>query len=372
MIDHGLFFDAAALGQSIPVRRLPGRTDLDGYAVEPVLSSCKSVAEAVSYLSHFNLMWQDRAQIFLADRTGDCAIIHGNWVVRNGSAKNFALTNHRLDVASPENCWRRNLALHELEAEPIHDINLVGRICAETAQTDLSNATLYSDAVDLTNGEVTIFNDRRYNHPVTLNLQSELKKGVRTVNQATLFPPDLMEVIKSTGLGHALELVRAGQFSSEEVTRAGNMLLLDGHLEDGVRLFRVAQGVFHTASSSSSLGNALNAAGRSREALACYRAALAQNPADYNANLMGRADGRVVFRLKGFTYANKVAVVGSFIQDPSGLSLTHEGDEWIGEAKLPKGKYYYALHIDDSWTTDPYNGLAALRGEYYSSVLFVH
>jgi tetratricopeptide (TPR) repeat protein len=264
------------------------------------------------------------------------------------------------------------LALHELDSEPVHDIDLVSRILAETAQADLSNSTLYSDAVDLTTGTVTIFDDRRYDHPVTLNLSDELRKGRRMVDQATLFPQKLTDVIETDGLGRAISLVKAGQFGSGEVSRAGYRLLLDGRFEDGVKLFRAARNKFRTASANSDLGNALNSAGRTSEAMTSYRAALALDPSDHSANLMAGTGGRVVFRLKGFTYANRVSVVGSFNQtNPSGLVLSHQGDEWIGEIRLPKGKYTYAFHVDDSWTTDPYNGLACRPSEWYSSVLFV-
>jgi hypothetical protein len=53
------------------------------------------------------------------------------------------------------------------------------------------------------------------------------------------------------------------------------------------------------------------------------------------------------------------------------LQLRQIGDEWIGSVTLPKGRYFYSLHVDDSWTTDPLNGLSAKPGEYFSSVLIV-
>lgn len=106
--------------------------------------------------------------------------------------------------------------------------------------------------------------------------------------------------------------------------------------------------------------------------MACCRQALAIDPSDHNANLMGRPDGRTLFRTKGFEFAKQVSVV---VTSDSGASRTFElrpsEGEWVGQIKLPKGKFYYSLHVDDTWTTDPDNGLAERRGKWYSSVLYV-
>ena len=82
MNDKGLFFDAAALPEPISIRKVTGRRDFNGYAVEPVLKRFTTVAQALAYLSNFNLTWQEKAQIFLADASGDAAIVHPNHIIR--------------------------------------------------------------------------------------------------------------------------------------------------------------------------------------------------------------------------------------------------------------------------------------------------
>ena|GEM_PF-5305721 len=368
MNDQGLFFDAAALPTAVPVAKRAGRQDFNGYAVEPVLSQCRSVAEALSFLGRLNLLWQDKAQIFLADKTGDCAIVHANWVVRKGLQPNFVLTNHRLDVGHPEHCWRRSLAMQMLESNRLHDLTLVKQILCDTAQRDLSNQTLYSDAVDLTAGTFTIYNDRRYDQPVTLNLETELRKGYRVIEQSSLFMPSLSEYVALYGVGPALKRWELKTHPSpDEYSQAGYALLRSGRLEDALLVFRASIGRVATAKGLSDLANALQLLNRTQESRILYRAALARDASDYSANLMAGKRGLVTFRLREFETAESVEVVGSFSKQP--LKLRRKSGEWFGQLALAKGTYTYALHVDDSWTTDPNNGLARKTGKWWGSLL---
>ena len=373
MNDHGLFFDAAALPERIPVKLVPGRKSLEKYAVEPVLSHCRTVAEALRFLKQYNLVWQDKAQIFLADRTGDYAIVHGNYVISKGKDASFVLTNHRLDQGDPPNCWRRGIAQHELNSNVVHDLHLVSKILEESAQRDLSNATLYSDAIDLTSGNITIYNELRFQEPVTLNLVKELKKGRRVIDQKSLFPTPLIELIKRRGVVNGLnELQRTRRLDPTELSSIGYEFLREERTDDAISIFQAAVEKFRTAKSYSDLGNALNYIGKPEDAQVYYRRSLALNPGDYSANLMAGKQGWVTFRLMGFEFAKQVSVVSNFGHKESvPLSLEHNNGEWYGKIKLPKGAYTYALHVDDAWMTDPQNGLAVKPGKYYASLILV-
>jgi hypothetical protein len=373
MNDKGLFFDAAALPEPIPIHKVAGRRDLNGYAVEPVLKRFTTVAQALAYLGSFNLVWQEKAQILLADAGGDVAIVHPNYTIRGRANTTLALTNHRMDAHPPAACWRRGLASHLLSSPVPHDMALVNKILDATAQHDLGNSTLYSLGIDLSKGVLSLHHDRRFDHPVEIDLGSELRKGARMVDMSTLIPLSWTEEI----LQHGIEATRdrlnsLAPAASRELTRTGYELLRRENTSEAIEVFRLANEKLRTAASYSDLANAFNFAGRWDEARSLYQSALSIDESDYSANLMGGSDGVVTFRLKAFSFARSVSVPGSFNgKDAKALQLKKSGDEWIGSMALPKGRYFYSFHVDDSWTTDPLNGLSAKPGEYFSSVLIV-
>jgi tetratricopeptide (TPR) repeat protein len=372
MNDKGLFFDAAALPTPIPIHKVGGRHDLTRYAVEPVLKRCATVAQALEYLSRFNLVWQEKAQIFLADASGDAAIVHPNYIIRGRANTHLALTNHRLDIEAAT-CWRRDLANTLLSSPVPHDAALVHKILDDTAQTDLGNSTLYSLAIDLSVGRLTFFLDRRFGTPVDMNLADELREGARVVDMATLVPPSLTDEILKHGIEASRDrLTSMAADSARELSRTGYELLRREKVAEALDVFRIASEELHTAASYSDLANAYNFAGQPEEAHRLYQRALSLDGSDYSANLMGDDSGVVTFRLKAFEFASSVSVQASFDgQDAKTLPLKKIGDEWFGSVKLPKGKYFYSFHVDDSWSTDPKNGLSAKPGQYFSSVLIV-
>ncbi|HEV7610200.1 MAG TPA: hypothetical protein VGO61_22905 [Steroidobacteraceae bacterium] len=373
MNDKGLFFDAAALPESIPIHKTAGRPDLNSYAVEPVLRQFTTVAQALAYLNRFNLVWQEKAQIFLADASGDAAIVHPNYTIHERASTNLALTNHRLDTAKPAACWRRDLARYLLASSNARDMALVSRTLAATAQADLGNSTLYSLGADLSTGIITFYYDRRFDNAVELNLANELRKGVRVVDMSTLVPMSWSDEIAA----HGMEATRArlGSLSPDatlELSRTGYELLRRDKAAEAIEVFRIANEKLRTAASYSDLANALNFTGRADEARLMYQRALTIDESDYSANLMGGRNGLVTFRLKAFSFAKRVSVPASFNgNDAQALELRKIGEEWFGSITLPKGRYFYSFHVDDSWTTDPLNGLSAKPKEYFSSVLVV-
>jgi tetratricopeptide (TPR) repeat protein len=373
MNDKGLFFDAAALPEAIPIRKVPGRTDLNGYAVEKVLRRFATVAQALEYLDRFNLVWQDKAQIFLADAGGDAAIVHPNYTIRGRADANLTLTNHRLDADPAATCWRRDLARHRLASPVRHDMVFIGQILRETAQNDLGNSTLYSLGADLSNGTLWLYYDRRYSVPVVIDLAKELRKGKRVVEMSSLIPSSWTDVISESGIEGTRDRLRSlSPAAAGELARTGYELMRRDKMTEALEVFRIASEKLPTAASYSDLANALNYAGRSGEARALYRRALDIDASDYSANLMGAGDGLVTFRLKAFAFAAQVSVhASSEGNELPVLELKKMGDEWFGSVKLAKGRYLYNLHVDDSWTTDPKNGLSAKPGRYFASVLIV-
>jgi hypothetical protein len=64
--------------------------------------------------------------------------------------------------------------------------------------------------------------------------------------------------------------------------------------------------------------------------------------------------GNVGFRLKGFTDAREVNIVGDFNNwNMFGTPLTKTKNGWECKIDLPKGKYVYKYIVDGDWTADP-------------------
>lgn len=64
------------------------------------------------------------------------------------------------------------------------------------------------------------------------------------------------------------------------------------------------------------------------------------------------------FRLKGFADAKKVYLSGDMNNwSPGSFRMSREGDEWVFQAYLSKGKHTYKFVVDGDWILDPANKL---------------
>lgn len=64
------------------------------------------------------------------------------------------------------------------------------------------------------------------------------------------------------------------------------------------------------------------------------------------------------FRLKGYDNAKKVCLSGDLNNwEPNSFRMRREGDEWIFQAHLNKGKQRYKFIVDGQWILDPANKL---------------
>jgi len=62
------------------------------------------------------------------------------------------------------------------------------------------------------------------------------------------------------------------------------------------------------------------------------------------------------FRLKGFENAKQVFVAGNFNSwDEKSFAMRREGDQWVFDVNLSRGKYLYKFIVDGKWIIDPSN-----------------
>lgn len=374
--DQGVFFDAAALPRKLPIRKKPGLPDLDGYAVQPVLSRSATVQQALDLLAGYNLVEQEKAQIFLADATGDYAVVHANYVVRKKPAEpSFVLTNYALQDDPQANpvCWRRRTVQQEIADAPA-TLDVVSRALQDSAQRDANNATIYSDAIDLKTREFLLYVHQDYAHPVRISLAAELRKGDHDLPMQSLLPPTLADRVVEAGLASALQdrslLARS---SPQDFHQTAYNLANTGDFTGALRIIKAEQARYgDTAQLQADRATLKLAQGDASDAVRLFRTALHTDPAEPQAMLMGASDGLVHFRVRGFPNADHVSIVGDFNKFAlDALVLQRKDDLWSGDLKLQPGRYAYLVYVDGTWQSDPGNGLLIRRNNAWMSLLIV-
>jgi hypothetical protein len=177
MNEYGVFMDYTAI-DNIPATRDPLKKDKYDEVVTDVLKTCKTVGEALSYISQFNLLRLTAAQLFIGDANGDYAIVHGSYIVRR-TTNWFALTNYAIDNNHYEPCWRRDTAIKYLAEHHSYHLKDVVKLLEQTSQKKPNDiVSNYSMAADLRNRSMHLYYKGDYSRPAVISLQKELKKGM--------------------------------------------------------------------------------------------------------------------------------------------------------------------------------------------------
>jgi len=186
MNEYGLFMDYTAIDE-IPAKKDPNKQDRSEEVVTDVLRRCKTVKEAVNYISQFNLVRLTGAQLFIGDAGGDYAVIHGSYIIRRTS-RNFALTNYALNNNHYELCWRRDTAIKYLAEDRMYHLKNVAFLLEETTQKKpgdiISN---YSMAADLRSRKIHLYYKGDFSRPITISLKKELNRGMHQRDMVNYF-----------------------------------------------------------------------------------------------------------------------------------------------------------------------------------------
>jgi penicillin V acylase-like amidase (Ntn superfamily) len=124
--EHGLFLDYTAIDE-IPIVKDEQKKDRKKQVATDLLKNCKTVDEALAYLSKFNLIKLNAAQLFMGDATGNYATVTGGYVVKK-TDKSFALTNYCIKDGKKEACHRRDVATHYLNSNLTFQLNDITKI----------------------------------------------------------------------------------------------------------------------------------------------------------------------------------------------------------------------------------------------------
>lgn len=386
MNDKGLFYDVAALPQKVNLIKDPNKTDFEGYIVEKILQECGSVAEVIKLVSKYNLTWQEKAQIMVADRTGDYAIINASYIIHPTDHK-YVLTNYNLNDTTNRGfkCWRRNTAYQLLNTNPI-SIDLFTKILDKTSQRETDNGTVYSQVCDLKSNTIYLYHRHDFSRVNKINLSELLQKGRQDIEIRNLFPKNIADeleiVYKQKGIDKTLieyETKRRSNrgeyaFTENELINLGYQLIDSNRVSDATKLFTLNLKYYPNSDKANvALANAYLIAGKSNEANKLYNKVSKINPSNFYLNLFGKQKDSITFTIQGMQGAEKIALVGTFNNyDAKANLFTKRDQEWTCTIKIPRGEYAYKFNIDDSyWIQDPSNQLHIKPKEWWDSYLKV-
>ncbi len=187
MNEKGLFYDGLSLSP-VPIQTSSGKPTYNGNLMEKILEECATVKEAINILSKYNLVNLTTGQTFIADKTGDAAIIERDTIIHK-KGNWLAATNFRLsEVKNCQfHCDRYNKMRNILDTIKSPDINSISNILNKVSQKG-QGPTIYSNVCDLKNNIIYLYHFHNFDKLVTLNLDKELKKGKHMLRIEELFP----------------------------------------------------------------------------------------------------------------------------------------------------------------------------------------
>ncbi len=182
--DRGLFFDLASVPRRSRIEMDPAKETRDNPIYLRMLARCGNVAEAVAFLSHYNIAGLRRHHIMIVDRGGASVVIEGGPGARSILQKNGRyqiMTNFLLSSfgeTSHPKCARYAMAEKTLKETAVSSIDLVRSILRGTTNTSSSYPTILSSIFDLSSLRVTIYRRGNFEDSLEIDLRDELRKGI--------------------------------------------------------------------------------------------------------------------------------------------------------------------------------------------------
>lgn len=383
--EYGLFMDYTAIDE-VPVSKDPNKKDRKEELVHDLLKSCKTVSEALQYISRYNLVKLKEAQLFIADANGDYATVHGGYIIRK-TDNNFALTNYCINNGHTEACYRRDVATKYLNSTTSFQLEDVKYILQKTTQKPPQTLiTNFSMAIDLNNRTIHLFYKNDFTTEKTINLKEEFKTGKHHKDMVDYFPKDVSTLVElkyqSNGINEAIATYKElRKSSSDEYNFKNNSVInlavkwIDKEkLKEAITLLETLKEFEPNKTEIYTwLGVAYRKNNDLVESSANFLKALQLSPNDYLATLWGKQDNqKVTFKLNDFEGAEQVSLMGEFTQWKSNaIKMTKENGVWSCEAILPKGENIYKFRVNDDNLTDKINTMYVGDGPNMYSKIYV-
>lgn len=382
---YGLFMDYTAIDDE-PVTNDPAKENRKKELVHDLLKSCKTVSEAIQYISKYNLVKLKGAQLYIADANGDYATVHGGYIIRK-TQNNFALTNYCINKGHKEACYRRDVAVNYLSAAKTFELTDIKTILQKSAQKQPQTlVTNFSMAVDLKSSTIHLYYKNDFETEKVISLKIELEKGEHHKDLAEYFPKDVSPLIEKefecNGINAALGTYKqlrtnaSGQFNfnNNAVVNLAVKWIDSGKVKEAIALLETLKEFDPDKTEIYTwLGVAYRKDNNSIESSKNFARALELNPSDYLATLWGKQENqKVIFRLNDFEGAEQVSLMGEFTQwTKNAIKMTKENGVWTCEAVLPKGENIYKFKVNNDYLTDKINMMYIGTGPDMYSKIYV-
>ncbi len=189
MNQAGLFFDGFALKPKAVVEP-EVKPRFNGHLIKEMMATCATVEEALALIDRYSRYFMTRSQLFIADASGDAAIVEGDAVIRK-QGDHQIVTNFRQSETDPDKiaCWRYLTArklLTDCQGDKQHCLKTI----LEATHQEGRSPTLYSNIYDLEAKQVHVYHFHNFQDEVVIDLEEELERNPGVMDLPTLFPPN--------------------------------------------------------------------------------------------------------------------------------------------------------------------------------------
>lgn len=194
---EGLMFDFFIIPFASPkVTISKDKEEYTGKLMNKVLEECASVEQALKLIAKYNLgfLKKHNSQIFIADKTGDSAIIEGDVIVRKtGKYLACAMFNQSKRKGKDEPCAFYQFNCHQYKTAvammgDLQNITIDGfQKILQATHDSWFGETLYSYIFDPKKGLLYVYYLHNFADVTIINFDDELKKGNHSYDVSSLF-----------------------------------------------------------------------------------------------------------------------------------------------------------------------------------------
>ncbi|MFZ4508175.1 MAG: carcinine hydrolase/isopenicillin-N N-acyltransferase family protein [Fimbriimonas sp.] len=184
MNEAGLFYDFNALDKLELPRS--GKPKGKFNAFNEILTTCRTVDQAVAYLESIDLPYLSSAQVVIGDASGASAIVERHATTWRRQGFDYQIgTNFRTSATPVANitCERYNRCASLLsQKKPVRAQTVADLLKSTIATKESGSVTWYSLVCDLKRREVSLYTKGDFTRRTKFSLAKELKKGARKLD----------------------------------------------------------------------------------------------------------------------------------------------------------------------------------------------
>jgi tetratricopeptide (TPR) repeat protein len=383
--EYGLFLDYTAIDEIMVVKD-EQKKDRKKQVVTDLLKKCKTVEDALAYLSKYNLVKLKYAQLFVGDASGNYATVTGGYIVRK-TDDNFALTNYCINNGYKQACHRRDVATKYLNFNSTFQLNDITSILEQSSQKQPNNLiSNYSMAVNLKTSTIYLYYKNDFSTVSVLSLSQELKKGKHYIDIQDYFPqsiaPVLEQELKSNGINAVVDKYTALRkssthkynFKNNDAMHVAISWIEKGQTKEAIKLLECLKDFDQQKVDIYAwLGVAYRKQEDINESNKNFGKAFELNPHNYVATLFGKQENqKVTFNLPDFEGAEEVSLMGEFTEwTKHPIQMEKNSGFWKCEVTLPKGENKYKFIVNKQYLADNKNFMYIGTGPNVYSKLYV-